>query len=86
MTDPNNPDGIWRKDLVCAIFALQYDFLQHAAALHLQYGHCCDMNGAIALAKAIDPEAKIVVTYSGRKPDVAYFKNASGVWEARGPR
>ena len=46
--------------------------------LDMPKNNCCDMGGAIEIAKTICPSVWRIDTYSGGKPDVMYMKKNSG--------
>lgn len=50
--------------------------------LDLPSQNCCDMNGAIQVAKGLMPHVRVILTYSGGEMDTAYIKIGKG-WEAR---
>ena len=52
--------------------------------LRLPAGCCCDMTGAIVVAKLLCPAVRRIETYSGDEPDTQYIKNGKE-WEARVP-
>jgi hypothetical protein len=54
-------------------------------ALHLMPGNCCDMRGAIKMAKRLHPEVTAIWTFSGENRDTYYVRSGDGEWEAREP-
>ena len=49
--------------------------------IYMEAGNCCDMAGAIELAKVISPGVDKIATFSGIEPDTVY-RRVSGKWEA----
>ena len=70
------------KELVTDARRVAYDFDQQRGWLLQASGTCCDMTGCIALFKRIDPNVKIIETFSGRRADVRYVKQ-DGKWRAQ---
>lgn len=81
---PNKPFVYtWSNELQCGWNAWHAvdDGVLH---LHLQPGHCCDMDGAIRVAQSMMPLVWRIVTFSGKTQDVEY-KNVRGKWIAYQP-
>ncbi len=73
------------EQLRCEPWALAHDFRTHFGKLTVAEGHCCDMEGCIALFERIDPEVKLIETYAGDVPDTLYVRLSTGKWTAYRP-
>lgn len=47
-------------------------------SLHLLKNHCCDMRGAIEMAKHICPDVREILVFAGDRKDVKYVSANSG--------
>lgn len=72
---------VTRKDLMCEVANLAYDFDSRKGTLNLAPGHCCDMEGCINLFTKIDPDVQFIETYSGEEPDTVYRRKGND-WES----
>jgi len=81
-------EGKWDERLVCRVQHLSYDFRTRTGELHFPECNCCDMGGAVALFRAIDPDVRLIRTFAGGRPDTVYRFNVgdSGEWSAFLPR
>lgn len=75
------PDELFREDTCSYITRLMYDFEKRALHVFMPEHSCTDMDGVIALAKAIDPQVLFVATYAGTTGDTSYVYEA-GEWKA----
>ena len=73
--------AMWNNDLVCGWESLIVIDDGHLA-LNLPEYNCCDMRGAIKIAKAICPLVWRIDAFSGGEPDTTYFIQG-GKWVAR---
>lgn len=64
------------KQVMCGVKKFAYDFESHTGFLELPDTHCTDMNGAIQLFKAIDPQVQ------GIHAGDIYYSALSGQWSA----
>ena len=71
-----------RRDLCAPVTSLDYHYKAREGRLWLANG-CCDMSACTSLFEAIDPEVKVIWTYSNGERDTMYVRIASGEWEAR---
>jgi hypothetical protein len=71
--------------LKCHPLRLAYSFSAHTLTLFLAPYECCDMQGAIDLALAIDPHAHTIRTNSGPYDDTSYHLMDTGQWWAQAP-
>ena len=72
---------IWSSDLQC--FWLKWEaFGEDSIKLFLPTDNCCDMGGAIKVAKEIVPGVAVIQVYVGDKVDIRYERIPSGQWEA----
>lgn len=61
---------------------LEYDKEERVLTIYQRDLCCTDKTGAIELATKIDPNVKIINTYSGEKRDITYYLNKeTGKWE-----
>lgn len=67
-------NGYSFPSLQCKILRLEANYVLNEVTLHLADGHCCDMEGAIKLAKKVHPEVESIQTFSGPVPDTFYMK------------
>ena len=75
----------FREDLKTEVLGLSYDVTRRMGLLSLPPGCCADMDGAIALFTAIDPEARRIETMAGPVLDTVYVRICEGVWKALAP-
>jgi hypothetical protein len=73
-------DGQWNSGLQCSVRQVLYDFRTRTGRLDFPTGDCCDMSGAIALFKAVDPSVRVIETFAGGEPDTVY--RLDGEWSA----
>lgn len=75
------PDGfVWVDSLSCGLERIHVIGPGHLG-FDLPHGHCTDMAGCIAMAKAILPDVKIIQTRSGSSRDTTYYLQ-DGEWQA----
>src|SRR5262245_48083485 len=79
--EPMRERGEWLPELQCRILRVSYDFNKRRADLFLPVGECTDMTGAIGSVTHIDPDARMIQTWAGDKPDTSYVWS-NGVWYA----
>ena len=70
------------KRFQCEVLRLSYDFGSRAGIAEFAEDNCSDMDGAIKVFSAIDPEVINIQTYSGEKKDTLYRK-IKGEWHSR---
>ena len=70
--DPN--DEAYHTGLQCCVLTVRYDYRTRHARLDMEDGDCCDMTGCIAFFKAIDPQVRMIETFSGPERDTSYVK------------
>lgn len=76
-----DPKGIpFHDGLCCGLDEIHIG--GEAVILVVPDGHCTDMEGAIALAKAVHPEVRLVATFSGKRVNTCYGLMPSGEWAA----
>jgi hypothetical protein len=73
---------VWRRELMCDVIRIEYDFEWCIGTAHFAEHNCCDMSGCINLFKRIDPYVKRIITFAGQQQDTWYKINAAGEWEA----
>jgi hypothetical protein len=71
----------WSEQLQCCVRGLTYDFPLATAEIWMAEDSCTDMTGAIDMVTAIDPNAKTIITWAGKKRDTVYMK-VEGEWKA----
>ena len=69
------------KKFQCEVLRLSYDFASRAGIVEFPENDCCDMDGAITVFSAIDPEVISIRTYAGGKKDTVYRK-IKGEWHS----
>ena len=82
--------GRRREDVMCRVLGLEYNMVQRFGVLWLAPDNCTDMQGAIEMFQAIDPEVSMICTFQVdadlRKagiPDTAYVRDPrDGKWTA----
>ena len=67
--------------LKCELERLHVDIPRSFAAVHVAEGQCVDMTGVIEVVTSIDPNVKIIQTFSGALPDTRYAL-IDGSWNA----
>ena len=80
--------GVYREGLGCHMVGLEYNAAHRIGLLWLAPHTCTDMQGAIDLFKAIDPNVEIIFTFQVSEnthepglPDTAYARDPdSGKW------
>lgn len=72
----------WSSALQCSWKAWRVEDDGHLI-LELPDGHRCDMRGTIKTAEALCPLVWRIDVISGDEPDIVYFQEAGGKWEAR---
>lgn len=70
-----------RKDLVCEVSFLSYDFDTQKGVLRMAPNQSCDMGGCIRLFESIDPNVQWIETFAGGKSD-SIFKRGKEGWES----
>jgi hypothetical protein len=71
--------------LQTAVHSIAYDFDLRVGVIEMPAHYCCDMSGAIAYFKKIDPDVRQVQTYEARVADIVYTLTDEGEWLARMP-
>ena len=68
----------------CYVKRVVYDFDTRRGILMMEEDSCTDMNGAIKLFQAIDPNVKAIDTFAGTRPDTSYRRHSAkfGGWKA----
>ena len=77
--------GEWNDDLRCHLKAIGLPD-SDKVVLYLAGDNCCDMNGAIALARSILPRVARIETFAGDEPDTFYVRSNRGKWKALCPQ
>jgi hypothetical protein len=77
--------GIWSDELQCFWITWQSTPDPETIMLSLPPDNCCDMNGAIKLAKSLIPKVKNIMVWEGDEVGTCYL-NIEGKWEARDAR
>ena len=67
----------YRELLGCGLRAIEI-VNDSYVVLRLPPKHCCDMDGAIKLAKFVQPDVDYIVTYSGDLRDTRYVLKENG--------
>lgn len=67
------------KKFQCEAISLAYDFAGRSGTAIFAKDNCCDMQGAIDVFTAIDPEVIQITTYAGNERDTQYTKR-NGQW------
>lgn len=77
------PKGSYCGKLVCNIHRI----LVRGKVIHLYFpkGDCCDMNGAIHIARMLHSQVNAIVTYSGHEVDTMYYRGSGTQWSAHRP-
>lgn len=70
------------RELGCGLCGIAFGG-DDTVILQLPPGECTDMTGAIALATAILPDCRRILTVADAYPDTSYHKRADGQWVAR---
>jgi hypothetical protein len=73
--------AVFHRGLVCFVTGLAYDFAAKAGRLDMGPISCCDMDGCIALFRAIDPSVTTIATFADGARDTRYEK-VEGRWRA----
>ena len=71
-----------RRDLMCDVTSLSYDFDKRTGRLNMAPAGSCSMSGLTELFIAIDPNVERIVTFAGDLPDSMYQRGPEG-WESR---
>ena len=76
-------EGQTRPGLGCNANSLKYDFTRHTGELYIEDGEeGCDMHGCITFFESIDPNVRLIHTFSGNEPDTVYWKEERE-WKAK---
>jgi hypothetical protein len=70
-----------RRDLMCDVTSLSYDFDKRTGRLNMAPAESCSMSGLTELFIAIDPNVERIVTFAGDQPDSIYQRGQEG-WES----
>lgn len=68
----------YRRDLVCEVTGLSYDFDNRLGRLEIAANQCCDMGGCIRLFEGIDPKVEMIETFAGGKSDTIFKREPDG--------
>lgn len=63
--------GVYSAILCCNV--VRVTCTRRAIHFYFPDGDCCDMSGAIRLARLLDPKVRRILTYSGKRCDTAYL-------------
>jgi hypothetical protein len=62
---------------MCRVETLSYDWRTRTGEVHFPQHNCCDMSGCNDVFVAIDPEVRMIRTFTGGKHDTVYKKYVS---------
>jgi hypothetical protein len=71
-------EGYYVPGMKCSVLGISYDFALRTGDIHFPGGCCCDMQGCVAFFLSIDPEVRLIRTWSGDRRDTAYSSGLSG--------
>lgn len=76
---------VQRKDLICEVSGLSYDFDKRLGTLKMAPNQSCDMSGCVKLFEGIDPDVQMIETFAGNESDTIY-KLVAGAWQSASTR
>lgn len=72
----------FQPDLQCYLTGVAVNLIEHTADLHLGSGGCTSMGGAIRFCRRIDPDIRLIRTWSDDLPDTEYHRRIGTTWQA----
>ena len=77
-----NEEAPFHAEMQCFVETVAYDFQHLRGTVWVSSSGCTDMGGCIAFFERIDPNVRLIETFSDDKADTTYRRNAVGQWES----
>ncbi len=72
------------EKMMCRVKAFSYNYEGREGLLFVEEGEICSMSGCVSFFENIDPDARVISTFSGGRMDTIYVR-IGREWVAKEP-